>query len=260
MRNFGLLFIFSIFLAYQLAVAAPEGALSWEIWTDAQGRGLRGQLVRAAGTQIRMRLADGSMPSIPLERFCHADQRRILLWMVDQPAALEYAFEVGVHPSADGRWQVLVTNRSKNTLPDVQVEARETPSGGSAAPVIFPGRFLGRLEPGGRVMLTVEAAESAGPRANGAAGSLQIRLCRGQAVVWEWSHPARNLTDWPLRPGQVRVPATGMPSEQVIASLLPVGRSTGSGKLGAPARATKEETVVTAQEDGEDLVRIFEGP
>lgn len=260
MRNFGLLCFFSIFLHFPLMAAVPEPPENLEIWTDTQGRELRGRLLRAAGTMIRLRLADGTMPSIPLERFCAADQRRILQWMVVQPAALEYGLEVVSRRAEDGRWQVLVTNRGKNTLPDVMMEAREVRAGGPGVSVGISEQALGRLEPGGRVPLTLPAPLSPVPQNSPEGALLQVRLCRGPAVIWEWSPAGRTLTDWPLREGQVRVPPTGMPPDQVIAALLPVGRSAGTGQVAVPGTARKEETAVTAQEEGEDLVRIFEGP
>jgi hypothetical protein len=240
---------FVLILVSLLPTAQMPAGEGWpgglEDWSDGQGRQLRGTLVRVRGTQVRLALQDGTLRLIPLERFGAADQRRILEWMVHHPAALEYEFEMGLARLPDGSARLRVTNRGANTLEDLRLQAR--PAGPES--VSWPDQALSRMEPGQTQSLTLPAGHS---------NQVMIRLCRGPAVVWEWSPPGERRPAWPLEPGQVRIPPTGLPPASVVAALLPPG--SGSGRLGLPGFVGEAGKNEAASVEGEDLEKLFESP
>jgi hypothetical protein len=240
-----------LLLQIQAPAGEPTPAGQLRTWTDSQGRTLRATLMRSSGTMMRMVREDGTRCDIHLERLAPEDQKIVRAWMVEHPAAVEYDFGVSGLRKPDGTWEVAVANRGANTLEDLEWTGRFF-DGGTALQPGLPQRIM-RLEPGQRQVFTLPApvaGEFATP-------GLQIRLCRKNAVVWEWITPGRTAPAWPLEPEQVRVPAKGLPPASILAALAPVG--SGSGRLGvvpelpAPVKQPGEE-------EGEDLVKLFESP
>lgn len=221
-------------------------------WSDQAGRTMKAKVVRVSGTLVHLSLPDGGARVIPLEKFGSADQRRILERMVHDPATLEYSFSLTGSRQADGSWQVKVVNSGGNTLDDLLWTGRFT--GGLSPQVTGPGQALRRLEPGQEQIITLRPTGEVRVEAAG----LQFRLCRKNAVVWEWSTSGPTTSDWPLEPGQVRVPAKGQLAAQVLAALARVG--SGSGQLGFPGPDPAKQEKPAAGADGEDLVKLFESP
>lgn len=240
--------LFLLSLPFSLHTPAAEGE-GWpagpEDWTDGKGGRLRATLIRASGTLVRLALPDGSIRAIPLDRFGPTDQRRLLEWMVGYPAALEYGFEIGAARLPDGSSRISVTNRGANTFEDLRLQAR--PVRPDAIP--WPHQTLLRMEPGQTQTLTLPGDH---------AGKVMIRICRGPAVVWEWSPPGESRSAWPFEPGQVRVPATGLPPAAVVAALLPPG--SGAGRLGLPGLVNDPGKTRAEGTEEEDLVKLFESP
>ena len=232
--------------------AGDSWSESMETWMDEDGRTLQAQLLRVSGTQVQLSLPDGAARSIPLEKFAAPDQRRILERMVDHPALLEYTFALTSTRQADGMWQVRVVNSGGNTLDDLQWTGRFT--GGTSPQLIGTAQPVRRLEPGQHQIISLRQTAEAGVGATG----MQLRLYRKNAVVWEWATPGQPAPDWPLEPGQVRVPAKGKLAAQVLAALARVG--SGSGQLGLPSPKQTEQEKPAAAEAGEDLVKLFESP
>ena len=210
-------------------------------WSDQAGRTMKAKLVRVCGTLVHLSLPDGGARVISLEKFGPADQRRILERMVHDPATLEYSFTLTGSRQADGSWQVKVVNSGRNTLDDLLWTGRFT--GGPSSQEIGPGQALRRLEPGHEQLITLRPAGEVG-------AGLQLRLARKNAVVWEWSTSGPTPSDWPLEPGQVRVPAKGQLAAQVLAALARVG--SGSGQLGLPGPDPAAQEKPVAGADGED--------
>lgn len=232
--------------------AADRPFEEMQLWSDQAGRTMEAKLVRVRGTLVQLSLADGGARLIPLEKFGPADQRRILERMVHDPATLEYSFSLTGSRQADGSWQVKVVNSGGNTLDDLLWTGRFT--GGPSPQMNAPGQALRRLEPGQEQIITLRPAGEARAEAVG----LQFRLCRKNAVVWEWSTSGPTTLDWPLEPGQVRVPAKGQLAARVLTALARVGSGSGQLALPGPDPAAREKPA--AGTDGEDLVRLFESP
>ncbi len=247
-------FVLTVQLAFSFApLRADDTPLeAMQIWTDQAGRTMVAKLVRVSGTLVHLSLPDGGARSIPLEKFGTEDQRRILERMVHDPATLEYSFTLTGSRQADGSWQVKVVNSGGNTLDDLLWTGRFT--GGLSPHVTGPGQALRRLEPGQEEIITLRPTGESRAEAAG----LQFRLCRKNAVVWEWSTSGPTTSDWPLEPGQVRVPAKGQLAAQVLAALARVGSGSGQLALPGPDPAAQEKPAAVA--DGEDLVRLFESP
>lgn len=246
MISFKSFFLPLVLLQIQSPADEPTPAGQLRTWTDSQGRTLRATLVRSSGTIMRMVREDGTPCLIPLERFAPEDQKILLTWMVEHPAALEYNFEVSGLRKPDGTWEVTLANRGANTLEDLEWSGRFFD--GQEALLLEQSKPVSRLEPSRRQVFILPAT-AAGSLAN---PGLQIRLCRNKAVVWEWLTPGRTAPAWPLEPEQVRVPAKGLLPASILAALAPTG--SGSGRLGmSPEKRT-------ADEEGEDLVKLFESP
>jgi hypothetical protein len=244
---------FVLFVLPLVSLPAPGAAdrpfEEMQQWSDQAGRTMQAKLVRVSGTLVHLSLPDGGARVIPLEKFGSADQRRILERMVHDPATLEYSFTLTGARQGDGSWQVKVVNSSGNTLDDLLWTGRFT--GGPSSQETGPGQALRRLEPGQEQIITL--------RPKGVAGAgLQLRLSRKNAVIWEWSTSGPTTSDWPLEPGQVRVPARGQLAAQVLAALARVG--SGSGQLGLPGPEPAAQQKPDAVADGEDLVKLFESP
>lgn len=157
--------------------------------------------------------------------------------MKEFPAALEYDFGITGDRKSDGTWEVVVTNRGVNVIEDLQWRGRFFDAKG-ARPMGLP------------ITLPAPAAwELTNP-------GLQVRLFRKKAVVWEWQTPGRTAPAWPLEPDQVRVPAKGLPPAAILAALAPVG--SGSGRIAISPEAPA--SVKSPEEEGEDLVKLFESP
>lgn len=246
-----------VFLMLPMVSFAAPGVVDrpfeeMQMWSDQAGRTMEAKLVRVRGTLVHLSLPDGGARSIPLEKFGPEDQRRILERMVHHPATLEYAFSLTGGRQADGTWKVKVVNSGGNTLDDLQWTARFT--GGLTPQVTGPGQALRRLEPGQEEIITLRPTGESRAEAAG----LQFRLCRKNAVVWEWSTSGPTPLDWPLEPGQVRVAAKGQLAAKVLAALARVG--SGFGPLGFPDPAPSVQEKPAAVADGEDLVRLFQSP
>ncbi len=247
-------FVLSVALAVILPSArgADLPLEGMQTWRNPAGRVIQAKLVRVSGTLVHLSFPDGGARAIPLEKFGPAGQRHILERMVHHPATLEYSFSLTGSRQADGSWQVKVVNSGGNTLDDLQWTGRFT--GGLSPQVTGPGQVLRRLEPGQEQPITLRPTGEAKADANG----MQLRLWRKNGVVWEWSTSGLTAPEWPLEPGQIRVPATGQLAAQVLAALARVG--SGSGQVGPPGPAPASPQKPAAEADGEDLVRLFGSP
>lgn len=75
-----------------LACAAPLRAEVRE-FHDAKGRPLKAELVKARGTNVLIRNADGKEVPVPLKSFSRDDIAYICRWIAAEPTALDYRFD-----------------------------------------------------------------------------------------------------------------------------------------------------------------------
>ena len=117
--------------ALLLLAAAPLPA-EVRTFTDAKGRKLEAELVKARGPNVVLRMDRKEVP-VPLKNFSREDQTVILQWMATDPTAIDYRFDCREtekdvpHAEADPGdpphrgYELTVANRCLNTVDGVRL-------------------------------------------------------------------------------------------------------------------------------------------